>query len=211
MKAWARSVLVAGAVGCVYPTRAFCAEAEPPSVESGADVGRDRDALGPWVPDYARLQTGGFVGVVAVGIGYAAFDDVLNIALHYGYTPFETGDVHSVELSVSARPFELAAGQARLVPIYIGLGALGTWGARYYLDLPNRYPGSRYYPPNAVQPVGFLGIEADWVPTRSVIERHGLFFEVKTLAGYTLRYARNPDVVDFEDIVSAAVGYRIAF
>jgi hypothetical protein len=195
----------------LWPARAVCAEAEAPTVEVGAEGTRDRDALGPWVPDYARLQTGGFVGLVAVGIGYAAFEDILNVALHYGYTPFDTGDVHALELSVSARPFELRAGQARLVPIYIGLGVLGTWGARYYLDLPDRYPESRYYPPNAIQPVGLLGIEADWIPERSVIERHGLFFEVKTLAGYTLRYARNPDVVDFEDIVSAAVGYRIAF
>ncbi len=171
---------------------------------------RDRDPFGPWVPDYARLQTGGFVGTVAAGLGYAAFDDILNVTLLYGYTPDEGGDVHALELSAAARPFEVGWDRARFVPLYAGVGLLGTWGRRYYLDLPDQYP-SDYYPPNALQPVILVGAELDWVSNAKVVERQGLYFELKTLTTFVQRYARNPEVVDFEDIVAGCVGYRIAF
>jgi hypothetical protein len=185
------------------------AETEPASPPSQSDE-RDRDQFGPWVPDYARLQTGGFVGTVAAGLGYAAFDDILNVSLLYGYTPDEGGDVHALELSAAARPFELGFDRVRVVPLYLGIGLLGTWGRRYYLDLPDQYPDD-YYPPNALQPVLFVGSELDWVSNGKVVERQGLYFELKTLTTFVARYARNPEVVDFEDIVAGCVGYRIAF
>ena len=99
--------------------------------------------------------------------------------------------------------------RARIVPIYLGFGTLATWSNRYYLDLPEQYPGG-YYLPNALQPVLFLGTEAGWA-TNGFVERQSLFFEVKALANYALRYMKNPEVVDFEDIVAGCVGYRIAF
>jgi hypothetical protein len=150
------------------------------------------------------------VGIVAAGLGYAAFDDILNITLLYGFTPDEGGDVHALELSAAARPFELGMDRARFVPIYAGMGLLGTWGRRYYIDLPDQYPDD-YYPPNALQPTIILGSELDWVSNGKVVERQGLYFELKTLTTFVQRYAQNPDVVDFEDIVAGCVGYRIAF
>ncbi len=205
MRWWAGSLVSAVLLSVATAARA---EGDAPAPHQ-VNEERDRDPLGPWVPDYARLQTGGFVGVIAAGFGYAIFDDVLNITLLYGYTPDEASDVHALELSANVRPFELVVDRARIVPIYLGFGTLATWGNRYYLDLPEQYP-SGYYLPNALQPVLYLGTEAGWA-TNGVVERQSLFFEVKTLANYALRYMKNPEVVDFEDIVAGCVGYRIAF
>ena len=38
-----------------------------------------RDPHGWLLPDFAKLQTGGFIGLVTAGIGYGVFDDVINV------------------------------------------------------------------------------------------------------------------------------------
>lgn len=173
---------------------------------------RNADPFGPWVPDYARVQTGGYLGTIGIGVGYGAFDDVLNVGLLYGYTHDDVvGGVHAIQLMLSARPFDLRVGREfRIVPAYFGVGVLGTWGERYYLDLPDRYP-SDYYRPNAAFPVFHLGLEVDYLPGCTAFERHGLFAELTFLEYYVGRYFRNPDTIDLVDAVGLALGYRAAF
>ena len=174
---------------------------------------RDVDRLGWYVPDFAKLQTGGYVGSVAAGLGYAAFEDILNVTALYGYTPAAVaGDpVSSIELKLSLRPFDLAARPFRFVPIYAGAGALFTWGEGYYQVLPERYE-SGYYPPTGRHFTLHLGAEADWAPASPTgVERHGIYLEVVALDVFLGRYLRNPETLGPEDALTMALGYRVAF
>ena len=187
------------------------------AAQAGADKPpeskRDTDIHGWWAPDYAKLQTGGYAGLLTAGLGYAAFDDVLNVTLLYGYVPEAIAGrtVHSLHLAFVVRPLELSIASFRLIPAYAGVGVLYTWGDGYFVALPERYPAG-YYRSTALQLTAHLGAELDLaMEPRSPFERHGLYLELCALEVFVGRYLRNPESIGVTEVVSLAVGYRVAF
>jgi hypothetical protein len=174
---------------------------------------RDVDRLGWAVPDFAKAQTGGFVGLFALGGGYAAFDDILNATLLYGHTPkFHAGvTVHAFHLALSARPFEVRSAAVRFVPIYAGAGLLFNPDGDLFVGVPEHYPTSDYYPPTALHWTAHLGTELDYAPRVGPFERHGLYFELVALDTYIFGYFENPETLDPVDAIGSAIGYRAAF
>lgn len=169
------------------------------------------DRLGPWVPDFAKLQSGGFAGALTVGLGYAPLRDLLNLAALYGYVPPALGgSVHSLHFTLQVRPLSVRSGAVRWLPLYAGLGALCTWGADYFLLLPRRYPNG-YYPPNACHATLQAGVELQWLPRRGWVRRHGLYAELTTLDALLIDYFQNPRMTGPADIVSSSIGYRLSF
>lgn len=179
------------------------------------DGQRDRDRLGWYVPDYARLQVGGFLGSVGGGLGYAAFGDRLNISVLYGFTPAGKAGhaVHAGKLAVDYRPFEVGAARLRFVPFYAGAGLLYAFGGEYFTSLPARYQriDTNYYPPTALHWMLQLGSELDFAPARGFAERHGLYYEVVAFDSYIFSYFENPDRLRFVDTLASTLGYRLAF
>ncbi|MBX3131700.1 MAG: hypothetical protein KF718_33595 [Polyangiaceae bacterium] len=176
---------------------------------------RDTDELGWYVPDFVRLQTGGFVGLVAVGVGYAAFDDVLNVSAHYGFTPASLvgTTVHAASLEILIRPFDQRLGDFRVVPIYVGPGLLYTGGEGFFTRVPEQYShiDSNYYPPSSLYWTARVGVELDYVPPAGFFERHGVYYEATLFSAYLNLYRKNPDTLAFENMFGGAVGYRGAF
>jgi hypothetical protein len=194
------------------------AELAPPDVSERAPLGRherDRDRHGWYVPDFAKLQVGGYLGTLGAGFGYAAFDDVLNVSAYYGFTPSHGNSdaVHAAKLDVDVRPFELSTPDVRWVPIYLGAGILYGIGGEFFTRLPARFSriDKNYYPPTALHWLVEAGLELDYVPRRGPFERHGLYFELVALDSYVFSYVDNPDQVRLVDVVSSSVGYRAAF
>ena len=172
---------------------------------------RDSDQNGWYLPDFFKLQTGGYAGTLAVGVGYSALDDVLNLALLYGYVPPVDGrSVQSLHLTASLRPFELGRGHLRLIPIYAGVGGLHTWAEGYFIELPPQYPAG-YYPATGIYLTMHAGAEFGWLPSAGTLERHSLYFELTTVNVLLWRYFENPGLVNVDDVVSIGFGYRGAF
>lgn len=177
---------------------------------------RDTDRLGWVVPDFGKVQTGGYSGLITVGLGYAAFRDVLNLTVDYGYVPAAAAgrNVHSVSTSVSVRPIDVRLGDFRLVPGYLGGGLLFTFGDGYFITAPDRYQkySANYYPPTGVHWMAHVGIELDWLPHEdNLFERHGLYWEVRTLDTFLFSYVENPRTLSPLDAVASAIGYRAAW
>jgi hypothetical protein len=198
--------------------------AEPPRRElerpvmngdgDGRRRARDVDRLGWYVPDFAKVQTGSFAGLVTVGGGYAAFNDILNVSALYGFTPASVAgeSVHSISLLVDARPLELRWASFRLIPLYAGAGALITWGDGYFQELPSHYRDRTYYPATGRHLTAHLGIEASYAPEEeSAFERHAAYFELTTLYTYLERWVANPETLGPEDALALGMGYRAAF
>ncbi len=204
------AVLLLATVATGQPLERDRVEREP-----SARSERDPDRLGWYVPDFARLQTGGFVGMAALGIGYAAFDDVLNFSAHYGFTPAERAgqDVHAASFEVLVRPVDVRVGAFRLVPVYLGPGLLHVWGDGFFSTVPGRYRhiDSSYYPPTALHWTARLGVELDYVPESGVFERHGIYYEATALGTYVSAYLDNHEGLSALDVFGGAVGYRAAF
>ena len=176
---------------------------------------RDLDRLGWYVPDFARLQAAGFLGVVGVGFGYAAFDDVLNVSLLYGFSPAAHSgkSVHAAKFAIDVRPFDVRIDAFRLVPVYLGGSILYAFGNEYFTRLPDRFArlDRYYYPPTALHWGAQLGLELDYVPSRGPIERHGLYYELVTVDSYLFSFIENSSSLGLDDVVSSSLGYRCAF
>lgn len=199
----------------VLTVAAPAADAETP-VRRHDHSRRDSDPMGWYVPDFAKLQTGGYSGLVTVGVGYSAFNDRWNFTLDYGFAPATVAgrNVHSVSTTWSYRPFDFRVGSVRFVPIYGGANLLFTAGNGYFLTVPERYRqyDKRYYPPTGVHWMAHLGTEIDFLPPEnSFIERHGFYAELRTLDTYFVSYIENPKTVSFREVLASALGYRAAF
>jgi hypothetical protein len=166
--------------------------------------------LAPWLPDFAKLQSGGFSGTFTLGLGYAPLRDLLNVALLYGYVPPAFGgSLHSLHLTLDVRPLAFQAHQVRWLPAFVGLGVLCTWGADYFLALPERYP-RHYYPPNACHFTAHLGAELQWLPQRGWVQAHGIFAELTTVDTLFFDYFQNPKMTAPAEVFSSSIGYRLA-
>jgi len=194
-------------------------DSSPPEVETTrcalAAGRRDRDCLGWAVPDYAFVQTGGFVGLLTIGLGYALFDDWVNVGAAYGISPaFHSGrTVHTVHLGIGVRPLELRlSGALKLVP-YAGGGFLVAFGEDYFVDPPARYEpySDLYYLPTALHLTIHAGVEVDFRAPSPSFERQGLFWEVRTLDRFLVDWLSNTAVVEPWEAWSSALGYRLAF
>jgi hypothetical protein len=176
---------------------------------------RDRDRFGWYVPDFAKLQTAGYLGSVGIGTGYAMLDDILNVSLLYGFTPEQRAgeNVHALRLNLDVRPIDLRFKAFRVVPIYVGAGLLYAIGSEYFTRIPARYRRleANYYPPTALHWSANLGLELDYVPARGKIERHGLYYEVVTVDSYVMSYLENPEALHLVDAFASSIGYRCAF
>lgn len=226
-----RCHFLAGILGVIVPSAPVChAEPSIPEGRTNATAGvdrrhtyvlppepepersRDSDRLGWYVPDFAKVQTGGLRGRYTAGIGYAAFNDVLNVGLLYGYSPNEVDDdgVSTLSFEIGARPFEIRADSLRIVPLEVGVGALYAIGDEFELRYPDRY-SSGYYPPTAVHGLAYLGVEVDWVPEGGFFERVGLYYQVSTIYTYLRDVLENTETASLSDSFASTIGYRAAF
>lgn len=174
---------------------------------------RDTDRLGWAAPDYAKVQTGGYAGLINVGLGYAAFSDVINVGIDYGYVPStEAGrEVHCATASLAIRPLDFRIGRVRLVPAYLWGGWLYTNGDGYFVSPGERYPPG-YYRPTALHPLYGLGVELDWLPSSSsAFERLGVYWEARVFGPYFMTYLENRQQLDLDDVVVSTLGYRAAW
>jgi hypothetical protein len=173
------------------------------------DDGRDR--LGWYVPDYARLGSGGFLGAAVIGSGYDLYRDIVNLGASYGYTPPLGGDppYHSLSAHLALRPLHVRIRRLLIVPAYVGGGVVRHFGPNLFVRQPSGYPPG-YYPPTGLHATAYLGAELDWLAIDGTIERHGVYYEAMTLGEYLFTFARNSDLHLF-DAFSTFVGYRATF
>jgi hypothetical protein len=214
MRSLFSAALLAASLGAPHAR----ADASADTYQSRAELRRehrDQDRLGWYVPDFAKLQTAGYLGSVGIGAGYAMFDDVVNVSLLYGFTPEDrAGDnVHAAHLTLDLRPIDVRLQSFRLIPIYAGGGLMYAFGSEYFTRLPERYKRleANYYPPTALHWSAHLGLELDYVPARGKIERHGLYYEVVTIDSYLLSYLENRQALHLSDAFASSIGYRCAF
>lgn len=201
-----RLLAVVAAFAALAPAPAFALDRHNPGE-------RDTDRQGFLVPDFARLQTGGYAGLIVAGLGYAAFNDIVNLSVAYGFTPEAVAgaDVHTVGLTPSVRPFEIdLRRRARIIPFYAGGSLLFALGDQYFLTVPSEYDSRLYYHPTAAHWMAHAGAELD-ILSNGVFERHGVFAELVTLDSYLFSYVENPNEVALDEILSVALGYRASW
>lgn len=186
-----------------------CASAE------ADDCHLNEDRFGPWTPDYAKVQSGGYVGALTLGVGYLFFDQRLDLATLYGFVPGALGGTTHHILALAARgrvPGLCLTRELNWVYVYGGAGVLFTFGDGFFVRVPERYHDPRYYRATASRWTFTLGSElALRQRTKGGAIAHALYWEVSALDVYIAIWLRNPGSVSFVSMFSSSVGYRLQF
>ena len=170
------------------------------------------DAVDWLLPDYAKLQSGGWLGVATAGLGWELFDDTINASVYYGYVPSSVGgtSVHSVAWQASLRPATVSAFGLSWEPLYVGLGAVYVFGRDFFIGTPSRYPEEDYYPPTGRRLLYSVGTEIRRATTEP-LRSHGAFLELTAVDHYLQLWLDEPDRIRWSAALSLSAGYRLAF
>lgn len=187
--------------------------AAPAPVQAYAECRTHSDALGWYVPDHAKVQTGGYLGLFTVAAGYSAID-LLDFDVCYGWVPGSIGgtDIHSLALRVGAHVAVMCfAPDLSWTYLTGAVGAVMTFGDVFFLTTPNRYPDG-YYAETAVRGILTLGGEIEaHQPAGSPFALHALFVEVSVLDEYLLVWLKNPREAAPWEVWSFSFGYKAGF
>lgn len=189
---------IACATALLLPAGARAAAPEAPPSEG------DR---GGWLaPDFARLQTGGRLGMITVGVGWSALRDVINVGATYGWVPPRHGAAAANlgSLAVTLRPLRFGDEGLRAHPLYFGGGVfIGH-------NVMSR-PAAVEEAPFALWGLFVVGAEISVREARGGwILRHGFFVEEVALGPHVAALVRN-EGMHLLEAFSTAIGYRAAF
>lgn len=134
---------------------------------------------------YAVLQSGSYNGLLSGGFGILHSN--WNFESTVGWTPNPGGEA---TLQLNLKGYKMLSQR-----IYGGLGLLITDDDDTFVHLPDKYP-KNYYSPTGYHFAPFVGWTED-----------GFFVEFTTIDYYLEVKARNPNYIDWKDMVSAGFGY----
>jgi hypothetical protein len=164
------------------------------------------------VPDHAKLQLAGAIGLVSAGTGYALFGRRLEADVFLGWVPPSIADLHLVMLTgkLTWLPWTARLTRAwRLRPITVGMAVTYTFGDRFFLRNPDRYPRGYYPIATAVRGSFQLGGTIGRPVGR--FSELALYWELVAVDVPLVLWWQNSRVVGLEDVVSLALGVRGTF
>lgn len=177
------------------------------------DACRSVDRFGWAAPDHVKVQTGGYLGFITVGVGYSALQRI-DVDLYYGWVPSPIGgnDIHSLALRVSGHvATHCVAPNLRWRVMTVGLGAMTTFGRGFFLLSPDPYPAN-YYPITALR--SFLSLGTEFALTQAdngLFSAHGGYVELTTLDQYMFAWLDNLSTIAPWEIWSLSLGYKASF
>jgi hypothetical protein len=166
----------------------------------------------PLVPDHAKLQFAGAIGLVSAGAGYAFAGRRLELDAFVGWVPESLADTDIVVLTAKLTWLPWSAPVLRswrLRPLTLGVAVSYAPGDRFFIRNPDRYP-SGYYPlPTALR----ASVQAGGTFGRSTgpFSEVALYWELVAVDVPLAYWVQNPGVLRARDVISLALGVRAAF
>ena len=165
--------------------------------------------------DYMLIQSGGYLGFIAVGVGKDFGHHKINMLI--GYIPEYIGGVEVWQFDfkydwhpLHSIPFGAPQENIQLDPFYIGVSAIYGVHDDLFVDVPDQYPAG-YYPATARHYTLNIGTSLQY-------DKHIFFLEYSALGVGLLAYKRDPkffldnyDYFGLESIGSLAIGVKFEF
>jgi hypothetical protein len=169
---------------------------------------------GALVPDQAKVQVAGGLGLVAAGAGYAFAGRRLELDVLVGWVPppFAGVQLFSLNAKLTWLPWTARLSERwRLRPFTAGLVLSYALGDRFFLTNPGKYPTSDYYPiPTALR----AGVALGGTLGRAVGRRStevAVYWELGAWDIPLALWIQNPRTVRASDVISLALGVRASF
>ncbi|MBT9392153.1 hypothetical protein KLP40_03175 [Hymenobacter sp. NST-14] len=182
----------------------------PDSVQAAAPVPRAR-----WYqPRHVLVQTGGGVGMVAAGVGYAFLRDRLDADVLVGYVPRKhagtTLTIATLKLLYSPWTLPLTS-RLTVKPLSVGVYGSYTHGLRNP-GKPGQYPDDYYWFSNIMRVGPLLGSRLSYaLPATATGRRRNLsgYYELGTNDLYLLSYVQNRQALGPHDILTLTLGLKL--
>ncbi len=179
--------------------------------------GRTAHACGEgrhWLlPDVVSMQTAGYIGYVAGGIGYLSFDRLWESTLFYGYVPREVGgiEIHTVSWKNTFYFVHfMFADVCEITPLYLGLTILFAMDRNVHWQYSTDCP-QWYYPPTGAHAAVNVGVQL-LVRSELLDLTYGFYAELSMLDTYLKAYVWDDnDHLALNDCATLAIGYKILF
>jgi len=165
-----------------------------------------------YVPDYAKVQFAGNIGLLSVGFGYKFLNNHLYSELLYGYVPASVSKAEVIHTITIKNTFPLLNKEIKAITVspIAGFTASFETGNSSFLKLPDKYP-SGYYSTNAFHFTLFIGakVHKSFI-NQKIMKGVDLYFELGTVDTY-LWYAVLSKEVKINQIFSSAIGINLYF
>lgn len=165
-----------------------------------------------YIPDYAKIQFSGNLGLLSAGLGYEVFSNILYSELLYGFVPKSVSNaenIHLISIKNTFPIFTKAIGGFTLSPIAGFTASLET-GNNSFLVLPDKYPKG-YYVPSAIHFTLFVGTQVHKeFKNHKIFKGADFYLEFGTIETY-LFFALKSKEVTFNDVFSPAIGINFYF
>ncbi|WP_299665683.1 hypothetical protein [uncultured Polaribacter sp.] len=166
-----------------------------------------------YLPDYAKIQFAGNIGLLSVGVGYEIIHRAWYSEFLYGYVPESVSEAEKIHLITIKNTFPICTKEMgtnfTLSPI-VGFTASLETGNNSFLKVPEKYPKG-YYITNAIHFTLFTGVSIHKkFPNSKMIKGADFYFELGTVETY-LWYAITSKEVKLNDIFSTAIGVNLYF
>lgn len=169
-------------------------------------------AKGWYIPDYAKVQFAGNIGLLSVGFGYQFINNRLYSEILYGYVPASISKAEKIHTITLKNTFPILKKEIKAITLspITGFTASFETGNNSFLKLPDKYPKG-YYSTNAFHFTLFIGakIYKDIINPK-IINGIDFYFEVGTVDTY-LWYAILSKEVKINQILSSAIGINLYF
>ncbi|GAB4221159.1 MAG TPA: hypothetical protein PK348_01635 [Spirochaetota bacterium] len=164
-----------------------------------------------YYPDCYTIQTAGYIGFIAMGIGFLSFNNTWESSLLYGFSPADvTGkEIHTVSWKNIVYPFTLNfLDDNVLLPFYFGVTMLFVMDKNVYWERSTNCP-DRYYNPTGRHSAVSVGLQIQGKSTMIGLI-HGFYVEITILDTYLKACLwDDSEYLNFDDVASLAIGYKI--
>lgn len=165
------------------------------------------------VPHHAKLQYGGGIGFLSVGIGYSTKNQKLETDLMYGYVPAGNMgvEIHSATIRLQWIPLKtVQRGNLFLKPLVTGFLVNHSFGQQYFAFKPENYPYSYYKFPTSLNSALFLGSQlGTQFSGAKNFKALALYYELLTFDRELLSFVGNSRSLDLDDILTLGVGLKV--
>lgn len=181
-----------------------------PAAAHAGEAGNARERAW-YVPDHAKLQFAGNIGFLSPGVGYSLARERLELDLFLGWVPEAVvgRDIWSVTGKLTWLPWTAGAGEWRFQPLTAAVQLTNTFGDDFFIREPEGFPRGYHMLPTALR-AGFAVGGTARAPWRG-LERVSLYYELVAVDVMLAFWTTNRNAIDLSDVVSLALGARVAF
>lgn len=168
-----------------------------------------------YIPDHLKLQFAGNIGFMSGGPGYISRNKTLETDILFGFLPQKFGGdaLITITAKTTYSPWRIPLKNTYyVVPFSIGFDLSYTFGPQFDTKWPSYYPSGYYWWATSIRPGAYVGGKLG----REVMinkKKRGLelYYELGTYDLLFISYIQNRNYLKLSDIVSLALGVKMAF